>query len=248
MPPSRMSVPRPAMFVETVTAPLRPGLRHDMRFAFVIFGVQHFVLNAHLLQDAGEMLRFLNGNGAHQNGLAFFVQRFDFFGGVAKLLVFGAIDDVRILDADHLLVRRDHRHVKVVNLLEFGLFSVGGTGHARQLLVHAEEVLEGDAGQRLRFALDLDVFFGFDRLVQTIAPAAAGHQTAGEFVNDDDLSLLHHVIAVALVKNVRAQTLLHVVIHLNIGRIIQIAGIEKLLYFEDAFFGQRARCGAFRPP
>ncbi len=100
-----------------------------------------------------------------------------------------------------------------------------------KLLVHAEEVLEGDAGEGLRFALDFDAFLGFDGLVETVAPAAAGHQASGELIDDDHLAFLHHVIAIALIKNVRAQRLLHVVIHLDVGSIIQIAGVEQLFDF-----------------
>ena len=54
--------------------------------------------------------------------------------------------------------------------------------------------------------------------------------------DDDDLSVLHHVVAIALIQDVGAQALLHVMVHLNIGRIIQIAGIEQLLNFENALF------------
>jgi len=39
LPPSRMSVPRPAMLVATVTAPLRASLRDDARFALVLLCV-----------------------------------------------------------------------------------------------------------------------------------------------------------------------------------------------------------------
>ena len=46
LPPRRMSVPRPAMFVATVTALFRPGLRDDVRLAFVVLRVQHFVRDA----------------------------------------------------------------------------------------------------------------------------------------------------------------------------------------------------------
>ena len=34
---------------------------------------------------------------------------------------------------------------------------------------------------------DLDVLLGLDGLMQTVAVAAAEHQTAGELVDDDDL-------------------------------------------------------------
>ena len=79
-----------------------------------------------------------------------------------------------------------HGDVEVVDLLEFGGFRFGRTGHAGQLLVHAEVVLEGDGGEGLILALDLDVFLGFDGLVQAVGPAAAGHQAAGELVDDHD--------------------------------------------------------------
>ena len=41
------------------------------------------------------------------------------------------------------------------------------------LPVHAEVVLEGDRGERLVLALDLDAFLRLDGLVQSVAPAAA---------------------------------------------------------------------------
>src|SRR5687768_18111820 len=43
---------------------------------------------------------------------------------------------------------------------------------------------EGDRRERLVLALDFDLLLCFDSLVQTIAPAAPGHQSAGKFVED----------------------------------------------------------------
>jgi hypothetical protein len=34
--------------------------------------------------------------------------------------------------------------------------------------------------------------------VQAVGPAAAGHQAAGEFVDDDHFAVLHHVVLVAM--------------------------------------------------
>jgi hypothetical protein len=118
-----------------------------------------------------------------------FVQLLDLLGRVAELLVLGAVDHVLVLLADHGPVGGNHRHIEVVDLLEFGRFGFRRAGHAGQLLVHAEIILEGDGGERLVFALDLDAFLGFHGLVQTVAPAAARHQAAGEFVDDDDFGL-----------------------------------------------------------
>ncbi len=97
----------------------------------------------------------------------------------------------------------NHHHIQLVGLFELGGFGFGRTGHAGQLFVQAEVILEGDGGERLVFALDLDVFLGFDGLVQTVAPAAARHHAAGEFVDDNHLAVLHQIILVALEQHVR---------------------------------------------
>ena len=86
---------------------------------------------------------------------------------------------------------------------------VGGAGHAGQLLVHAEVVLEGDRGQGLVLVLDLDAFLGLDRLVQAVGPAAARHEAAGELIDDEHLAFLDHVIHVPLEQGMGAQRLLH---------------------------------------
>ena len=44
--------------------------------------------------------------------------------------------------------------VELVDLQELFRFGFGRTGHAGELLVHAEVVLEGDRGERLVFLLD----------------------------------------------------------------------------------------------
>ena len=114
-----------------------------------------------------------------------------------ELLALGAVDEVRVLDAAQRPVRRDDDDVELVDLVELLGLGVGRAGHAGELLVHAEVVLEGDGRERLVLALDLDLLLGLDRLVQAVAPAAARHQAAGELVDDDDLAVLDHVVDVA---------------------------------------------------
>ena len=109
------------------------------------------------------------------------------------------------------LVGGDDHHVEVVDLRELLRLGVGGAGHARELGVHAEVVLEGDGGERLVLGLDLHAFLGLDRLVQPVRPAASGHETAGELVDDEHLAVLHHVVHVVACRGVRAQRLLDVV-------------------------------------
>ena len=167
------------------------------------------------------------------------VQLLDLLGGGEVLLLFGAVDDVRILDAHHRLVGRNHHDFELVDLLELGGFGFRRTGHAGQLLVHAEIILEGDGGERLVLALDLDAFLGFDRLVQAVGPAAARHQAAGELVDDDDFAVFDHVLDVALVERVRLDRCLDVVVQVPVLRIVDVADAQQLLDFVPAFLGDR---------
>ena len=208
---------------------LAAGLGDDECFALVILGVQNLVLDANALEQAGQPLGLLDRDGAHQHRLALFLEGLDLLGGVAELLLLGAVDDVVEFLADHRPVGRDDGDVEIVDFLEFGGFGFRGTGHAGQLLVHAEIILEGDGGERLVLALDLDVFLGFHGLVQTVGPAAAGHQAAGELVDDDDLAVLDDVILVALEQHVGLERLLHVVVPLDVGRVVQVGHIQQLL-------------------
>ena len=128
---------------------------------------------------------------------------------------------------------------RLVNLVELRRFGFRRTGHARQLFVHAEIVLKSDGRQGLIFALDLDVFFGFDRLVQTVGPAAAWHQTASEFVDDDDFAVFHHILNVALIERVRLDGSLNVMLQVPVLRVGDVADAEELFDFFPAFVGDR---------
>ena len=120
---------------------------------------------------------------------------------------------------------------ELVDVLEFGGLGLGGAGHAGELLVEAEVVLEGNGGQRLIFLADVDAFLSFDGLMKAVGPAAAGHKAAGELVDDDDLAVLDHVLDVALVERVRLRGDLNVVLH------VPVLGVGLAC---------RCRAGAFR--
>ena len=101
------------------------------------------------------------------------------------LAVDGLVDAVGQVLAGAGLVGGDADDVQAVNFAEFVGLGGGCTGHAGQLFVHAEVVLEGDGGQRFALGGDLYALLGLDGLMQTLVVAAADHQTAGELVHDD---------------------------------------------------------------
>jgi hypothetical protein len=121
-----------------------PGLRHDLGFLRVLLGVQHLVRQLVLVEQAGDQLRVLDRRGAHQHRLAALVAVADVVDDCLVLLACGLVDEIEVVLADRRLVGRDHHGFKTVDLLELVGLGVGGTGHARQLAVHAEVVLERD--------------------------------------------------------------------------------------------------------
>ena len=127
----------------------------DVRFTFVLLRVEHFVGDALAQQKAGQVLRLLDGGGADQHRAALLVQRFDLIDHGIELRPLVDIDDVLAVLAHHRPVRRHNHHGELVDLGKLFRFRLGGTGHAGQLFVQPEEVLEGDRGVGHGLALDL---------------------------------------------------------------------------------------------
>ena len=172
LPPSRMSVPRPAMLVEMVTAPLRPACATISASRSCCLAFSTLWGMPALLQHRRDALGLLDRDRADQDRLAALVALLDLLDDRVELLALGLVDDVRVVVADHGAVGRDDQDVEVVDLGELRRLGVGGAGHAGELLVHAEVVLEGDRRERLVLALDLDALLGLDRLVQAVATSA----------------------------------------------------------------------------
>ena len=105
------------------------------------------------------------------------------------------------------LVSRDDQHAQLVDVEKFRRFRFGGAGHAGQLVIEPEIILNGNGGVGLRLPLDLDAFLGFDGLVQAIAPAASGHQASGVLIDDDHLVLLNDVLHVLQIEAIGLEKL-----------------------------------------
>ena len=169
----------------------------------------------------------------------------DLFDDRGEFFFLRAIDHVRVVLPDHFAIGRHHVDVEVVDLGKFRRFGVGRAGHAAEFLVHPEIVLKGDRGQRLIFVGDLDAFFGFDGLMQAVAPAAPRHQATGEFIDDDDFAVLHDIVHVPFVERIGLQRLDDVVDEIHVGRIVQVVHAEELFDAHVAVLGQRGGLGLF---
>ena len=122
------------------------GLGDDLALALGVLGlgVEHRVRDALALELLGEQLGDLDGDGADEDRLAVLVALLDLLGDRVPLAVLGLVDLVVAVRADHRAVRRDLHDAELVDLHELGRLGEGGAGHARELVVQAEVVLQRD--------------------------------------------------------------------------------------------------------
>ena len=79
------------------------------------------------------------------------------------------------------------------------------------MLVEPEVVLERDGGEGLHLVPDPHAFLGLERLMEPFREPPPGHQPAGEFVDDQDLAVLDHVLDVLLVERIGPDQLMNAV-------------------------------------
>ena len=136
-------------------------------------------------------------------------------------------------------------HLETIDLGKFAGLCHRRSGHAGQLLVEAEIVLESHRGHGLVLGLDLQALARLDGLVETFRETAPFHRAAGEFVDDHHLAVLDHVMAVTLEKLVRLQRLVHMVKQADILDVIERAlahrfgRSQQILGMLDTGLGQR---------
>ncbi len=200
---------------------------------------------AGLAQHFGELLGFLDGCGTDQNRLAASFAIVDQREDCAIFLRCRTVHLVVVVQPNHRHVSRDLDDFQIVDVDELVRLGQRRAGHAAELVVHAEIVLERDRGERLVLGLDRLVFFGLERLMQPFRIAPAGHHAAGELVDDDDLAVADDVVLVALEQRVGAQRLVDVVDGRDVLDVVEMFALEqtvradRLLHLLHAGLGQR---------
>ena len=207
----------------------------------MLLRVQHVVRDPATLEQLGEVLGRLDRDRADEDRLPFLVALDDVLDHRVPLRVLRLEDEVVLVGARDRHVRRDLDDVEVVDLDELLLLRLRRAGHAGELLVEAEVVLERDRRERDVLLADRDALLGLDRLVQALAPAAALHDAAGELVDDLHLAVLDDVVDVALVERLRLERLRQVVDELDVARVVEVVDPERALDLVER--GLRGRDG-----
>ena len=156
----------------------------------------------------------------------------------AVLADIAAVDHIGPVVADDGLVGRNLDDIELVDGGKFLRLGDRRAGHARELVIKAEIVLEGDRRKGLVFLLDIHMLLRLDGLVQAFGVAAAEHQAAGKLIDDDDFPVLDDIVDVALHDAVRAQSLIDVVTQSGIFHIGKVFKAEGLFGLFDAACGQ----------
>ena len=215
------------------------GIFDDFRFLFMIFRIQHIMRNLALFQQPGKLFRLGDRRGTDQDRPSRSVQFVHRVGDGVVFRPLRLVNEIRFVRADDRLVRRHDHDGQLVNLEELVFLGLCGTRHARQFSVHTEIILERDGRQRLGLALDFHAFLRLDCLMQTVRIAAAEHQPPREFVDDDDLAVAHHIIAVPMHDCLRPERRIEAMGILDIFRRIKVFDAEYLFHLVDGLIAWR---------
>ena len=118
--------------------------------------------------------------------------------------------------------------------MQLGGLGLGGAGHAGELVVEPEVVLQRDGGQRLVLGLDLDMLLGLDGLVHALVVAAADQHAAGELVDDQHLAVADDVVLVALEQLLGLDGVVEVADQRRVGGLVEVVDAELVLDELDA--------------
>ena len=202
------------------------GAGRRVKLIHRIFVAEVDLLVAVLLEVFGQHFGLFDRGGAHQNRLEPRIRPLDLGEDRGVFFVLATVNLIVFVETRHRQVGRDFEHVELVDVEQFVGFGRCRTGHAGELRVHSEIVLEGDRSQRLVFRLNRLMLLGLQRLMQAFRIAPARHHAAGELVDDHDLVVADDVILVARKQRVRAQRLVDVVHDRDVLDVIERLALE----------------------
>ena len=158
----------------------------------------------------------------------------DVFDDLIELRLLVLVDEVGLVLADHRLVRRDRHDAQLIGRHELGRLGLGGSGHARELVVEAEVVLQRHGRKSLVLGLDRHRLLRLDRLVDALVVATADQDAAGVLVDDHDLVVHHDVVGVALEQRERLDRVVQERDERGVRRLVQVVDAEVVLDLLDA--------------
>ena len=198
------------------------GMRNHLSLTCMLLGVQHLVLDAAQAEHTAQELGGLDVSRTDEHRTALACEFYDFCYDSVIFRLLCLVDEVVLVDAGYRPVGRDHHNIELVDRPELACLSLRSTGHTRKLVVHTEIVLEGDGRECLCSSLDLHVLLRLDSLMESVAPAASFHDTAGLLVDDLDLAVGDDIIDLPVEHRICLKELSHSVYALRLKGEVRI--------------------------
>ena len=144
------------------------GVSDDLCFLAVILGVEDAAGDLGAFEHFADQLGCVHGCGADEYGLATVIGFLDLADYGIVFLTAGLEHLVILVNADVRHIGGNGQNVEFVDVVEFGGLGLSCSGHAGELLIETEVVLNGDGGVGLSFLLNVRALFGFYCLVQAV--------------------------------------------------------------------------------
>ena len=141
------------------------GVGDDLGFLAVILGVEDAAGDLSALEHFTDELGGVDGCGADEYGLATVIGFLNLGDYGVVFLTAGFEHLVIVIDTDVRHIGGNGQNVEFVDVVEFGGLGLSCSGHAGELLIETEVVLNGDGGVGLSFLLNVRALFGFYCLV-----------------------------------------------------------------------------------
>ena len=180
---------------------LQTCLGYDVGLLLVEFSVQYVVLYLAHGEHTAQQLTDFYGCGTHKYGASLGHHLLHLGDDSVVLLALGLVDAVVHVVTCDGAVGGDYHHIELVDIPQLASLGLGRTGHTRQLVIHAEVVLQSDGSEGLCRSLHLHTLLGLDGLVQAVAIATPLHDTSCLLIHDFHLALFGHDILGILLKH-----------------------------------------------
>ena len=125
-----------------------------------------------------------------------------------------------------------------IDFMKFRFRGPGGTGHPSQMFETEKEILNRDSTGLPRRDGNFNPFFGFDRLMNAVAPFSAFSQTAGKLVDNHDFAVPNDILLIKFIFTVDFNGALYIFVDVEKAGRCHLVRFRKLSCFQTSFSRQ----------
>ena len=198
-------MPRPAMFVEMVTAPRRPARAMMLASSASCFAFKtsHGIARAASAEPSSSDSRTVVV--PTRTGLPVAMDARDFADDRGMLGLAGDEHEIRLVDAAARPMRRKDSRFESEERGKLRGRSFSRRGHAREPRVEPHEVLHRDRAEHAAFGAHRNSFLGLDRRLNAVGPSPVLGDPSRPLVDDFDPAVAHDIVPIAAEEHLGVQ-------------------------------------------